>query len=88
MQGSTGALGRVFCFAYVWSIGGVLESSCWPAFDAFAREQLREVAAYPSEGLVFDFFLDPKRSVTRAASPRTDAHTCTSMATVQNCVGW
>lgn len=43
------AIGRVFAFAYVWSLGGNLAHTVHEEFDDFAREQLSSVANFPGE---------------------------------------
>jgi hypothetical protein len=43
------ALGPLFAFAYVWSIGGNLAGASRAAFDTFARDQLAPVSAFPGQ---------------------------------------
>ncbi|KAI8465887.1 MAG: dynein heavy chain 7 [Monoraphidium minutum] len=49
------ALGALFAFAYVWALGGNLAAGARDGFDAFAREQLAPVAAFPGGGTVWDY---------------------------------
>lgn len=39
--------GRLFGFAFTWALGGNLAPAAREGFDAFAREQLQGVVAFP-----------------------------------------
>jgi len=42
------------------------ENRDWPKFDAFVRERLSALLptlTFPSDGTVFDYFIDPQRAV-------------------------
>jgi hypothetical protein len=41
------AMGRLFGFAYVWSLGGNLAPTCTEAFDEFVREHLQDAVTFP-----------------------------------------
>jgi hypothetical protein len=53
-------INKVFCFAYIWSLGGNIASQYQEAFDTFCREQLAPVTAFPAAGSVYDYFVEPK----------------------------
>ena len=53
-------LSRLFSFAYVWSIGGNLDSTVVEAFDAFTRNQFDGVVSFPGAGTVYSYFVSNK----------------------------
>ena len=60
-------LRNAFGFAFVWGIGGDVDSSHWDAFDTFAREQLEGDVMWPPRGIVHDYFVDTSRDFTMRA---------------------
>jgi len=52
---------NIFGYAYVWGIGGNIDSENWDAFDTFVREQFEGDVMWPPRGTVYDYFVDPKR---------------------------
>ncbi|GCC21412.1 hypothetical protein chiPu_0019882, partial [Chiloscyllium punctatum] len=53
---------NILAVAFIWSFGGHLHTSSWPQFDQFARQALSSSdynIDIPSEGLVFDYYIDP-----------------------------
>lgn len=80
-------INKVFCFAYIWSLGGNIASQYQEAFDTFCREQLAPVTAFPAAGSVYDYFVEPKEGTmvaweevsilsTRINCLHTKASTC------------
>ncbi|XP_028818658.1 dynein heavy chain domain-containing protein 1-like [Denticeps clupeoides] len=55
---------NMFALAYVWGFGGHLHPRHWPQFDLLARKALHECrykVEVPSDGLVFDHFMNIKQ---------------------------
>ena len=53
-------LSRLFAFAYVWSIGGNLDSTVTDQFDKFVRELFDGVVTFPGAGTVYSYFVSNK----------------------------
>ena len=62
-------LDKLFAFATIWSVGASIAPSEREKFDAWAREALDSgkpmYVGIPSNGLVFDFFVDAKLNTFR-----------------------
>eukprot|EP00898_Chlorokybus_atmophyticus_P006606 jgi/Chlat1/6947/Chrsp52S06617 len=59
-------VGRLFAFAYVWSLGGNLTALSHEKFDEFVRERLAPIAQFPGQGNVFDYYVDYKEGALQA----------------------
>lgn len=54
------ALEYIFCFSFVWGVGGAIESTCWDRFDEMTRNLFSGRVNFPQmPGTVFDFYVDP-----------------------------
>ena len=74
-EDQTAALGKIFAFAFVWSLGGNLAHGVKEEFDDFAREHLQPLSNFPGGGLVFDYMVDGSKVSTKCGgrlSPGTN----------------